>query len=142
MQDMTRSEVADRANVKPSAVRYYEERGLIPEPPRSSTGYRLYDASYVDRLRFIQRAQELGFTLEEINDLLALRVDEEATCQDVRARAKAKLKDVETKIQDLRRIRNALARLSDACAGGSGPTSACPILDAMTDEDALDDALF
>ena len=131
MDGMTRGEVADKADVNPETLRYYERKGLIPKPPRSDGGFRLYDESYVDRLRFIQRAKDLGFTLAEIKDLLDLRVGEEATCRDVKAQAEEKLDEVETKIQDLKRIREALSTLADACAGGQGPTSDCPILDAM-----------
>jgi MerR family mercuric resistance operon transcriptional regulator len=137
MDGMTRSEVAERADVNPETVRYYEERGLIPDPPRSASGYRLYDESYVRRLRFIGRAKELGFTLKEIRSLLKLRAGPDATCQDVRAQAEEKVADVEEKIADLRRIRSALASLMETCAGGEGPTSECPILDAMGDEKAF-----
>jgi MerR family mercuric resistance operon transcriptional regulator len=140
MDGMTRSAVAERAKVHPETVRYYERRGLIPDPPRSGAGYRLYDESYVDRLQFIRRAQELGFTLEEIKGLLELRVDDEAACQDVKARAEAKIEDVEAKLQDLQRIRDALVTLAGACADGVSPTSACPILDALENEGALFDA--
>lgn len=70
---MTRSEIAERTDVNPETLRYYERRGLIPEPPRTSAGYRQYDASYLDRLRFIKRAQALGFTLAEIDDLFSLQ---------------------------------------------------------------------
>ena len=137
MDGMTRSEVAERAAVNPETLRYYEERGLIPDPPRSASGYRLYDENYVRRLRFIGRAKELGFTLEQIKSLLELRAGPEATCQDVKTRAQAKVADVEEKIADLRRIRRALASLVETCAGGTGPTSECPILDAMEDEKAF-----
>lgn len=131
MNGMTRGEVADKADVNPETLRYYERKGVIPNPPRSDGGFRLYDESYVDRLRFIQRAQDLGFTLAEIKGLLELRVDDEATCQDVRTRAEAKLDEVEAKIQDLKRIRDALSTLAKTCAGNEGPTTECPILDAM-----------
>ncbi len=141
MDGMTRSEVAEKAGVNPETLRYYERKELIPKPRRSDGGFRLYDDSYVDRLRFIQRAQDLGFTLAEIKDLLELRVDDEATCRDVKNRATAKLEDVEDKIRDLQRIRDALTRLAEACEGGGGPTSDCPILDAMADENALDHVL-
>lgn len=140
MDGMTRSEVAERADVNPETVRYYERRGLIPDPPRSSGGYRLYDEDYVDRIRFIGRAQELGFTLEEIKALLELRVDPDTTCQDVKQRTQEKRARVEAKIRDLQRIRRALTRLERAC-DGQGPTSECPILEAMRDEDALDSVL-
>lgn len=131
MDGMTRSEVAERAGVNPETLRYYEREELIPNPPRSDGGFRLYDESYVERLRFIKRAQDLGFTLAEIKGLLDLRVDDEATCRDVQAKAKAKIEEVEDKLRDLKRIRDALTRLADACEGGAGPTSDCPILDAM-----------
>jgi len=134
MDRMTRGEVAEKADVNPETLRYYERKELIPNPPRSDGGFRLYDESYVDRLRFIQRAKDLGFTLAEIKGLLDLRVGEEATCPDVKAQAEDKLDEVEAKIQDLKRIRDALTRLAEACAGG-GPTSDCPILDAMAGED-------
>lgn len=140
MDGMTRGEIAEKAGVNPETLRYYERKELIPAPPRSDGGFRLYDDDYVDRLRFIQRAKDLGFTLAEIKGLLDLRVDEEATCQNVRARAKRKLDEVEEKIRDLQRIRKALSRLADACED-DGPTSDCPILDAMEEERALDEVL-
>lgn len=140
MDGMTRGEVAERAGVGRETVRYYEERSLIPEPRRSASGYRLYDESYVERIRFIGRAQELGFTLEKIKELLELRGGPEATCADVKAQAEAKIEDVEAKIRDLRRIRDALAALAKTCTGGTAPTTECPILDAMEDESALGEA--
>ena len=135
MDGMTRGEVADKADVNPETLRYYEREELIPKPRRSDGGFRLYDEHYVDRLRFIQRAKELGFTLAEIKDLLDLRVDDTATCRDVKAQAEDKLDEVEEKIRDLHRIRDALTRLAKACEGGGGPTSDCPILDALTEGD-------
>ncbi len=132
MEQMTRGEIAEHTGVGRETLRYYEERGLIPDPPRSSAGYRLYDESYASRIRFIGRAQELGFTLEEIKELLELRVDPETTCHAIKTRAENKIEDVETKIRDLQRIRQALVHLADTCSG-EGPTSDCPILDAMQD---------
>lgn len=140
MDGMTRGEIAEKAGVNPETLRYYERKELIPEPRRSDGGFRLYDENYVDRLRFIQRAKDLGFTLTEIKGLLDLRVDEKATCRDVRARAEDKVAEVEEKIRDLQRIQKALTRLADACEE-DGPTSECPILDAMGEEGALEDVL-
>lgn len=125
---MTRGEVAEVADVTTEAVRYYEERGLIPAPRRSAAGYRLYGPDYVERIRFIKRAQELGFTLSETKGLLAIGPDGE--CGDVRAHALEKLADVKAKLRDLEAIRDALQTLAGACPG-AGPTSACPILDAL-----------
>jgi len=142
MDGMTRGELAEKADVNPETLRYYERKALIPKPRRSDGGFRLYDESYVDRLHFIKRAKELGFTLSEIKDLLKLRVGEDATCRDVRAQAEQKLEEVETKIHDLKRIREALSTLTEACAGGGGPTSECPLLDAMTKDGAFGDTLL
>lgn len=137
MNSMTRGELAETVGVNPETLRYYERKELIPKPRRSDGGFRLYDESYVDRLRFIRRAKNLGFTLAEIKGLLDLRVDDEATCQDVKAQSVQKLNEVEEKIQDLERIRDALARLATVCEGSQGPTSECPILDAMESEEEL-----
>ncbi len=127
---MTRSQVAKQAGVGSETVRFYEQRGLIPDPPRTPSGYRHYDASYVERIQFIQRAQQLGFSLNEIRGLLDLRVDATADAGEVRRRARAKRTEVEAKLRDLERIHAALSELIDACCG-HGPTSACPILDAL-----------
>jgi MerR family mercuric resistance operon transcriptional regulator len=135
MDGMTRGEVAEKAGVNPETLRYYERKDLIPKPPRSDGGFRLYDDSYVERLRFIRRAKDLGFTLAEIKDLLELRVDDEATCRDVKAQADEKIEEVEEKIRALQRIRNALTQLAAACEDSQGPTSECPILDAMENTD-------
>lgn len=129
-------ELADRAGVSIDTVRFYERRGLIAEPPRRDSGYRIYSTAYVNRLRFIRRAQELGFTLREVEELLALRVSETTTCAEVRRQTRAKVADVERKIRDLESIRRALTVLAETCSG-QGPLADCPILDAL-DHDALD----
>lgn len=134
---MTRGEVAEKAGVNPEPLRYYEREELIPVPPRSDGSFRFYDDSYVDRLRFIQRAQDLGFALAEVKSLLRLRTGEEATCRDVKEKALAKIEDVDEKIRDLERIREALRLLTEACAGREGPTGECPILNALEGEGAL-----
>lgn len=131
MDSMTRGEIAEKTGVNPETLRYYERKELIPKPARSDGGFRLYDDSYVDRLHFIKRAKHLGFTLEEIKGLLELRVDDEATCQDVKIQANEKIDEIEAKIQDLERIRDALSTLAAQCEGGRGPTSQCPILDEI-----------
>ncbi len=123
-------EAAEKAGVHKETIRYYERRALIPEPARRRSGYRIFTDEHVQRIKFIKRAQELGFTLSEIEDLLTLRVDDHTTCADVRQRAEKKLADVEEKITELQRIRDALQHLTDLCQG-EGPTSECPILDAI-----------
>ena len=140
MQTMTRGEVALRTGVNIETDRYYEQRRLIPKPPRSASGYRKYTEDYVERIRFIKRAQELGFTLKEIQELLSLRVDPDTDRDEVKQRAEAKIADIEEKISDLERMKHALAVLAAACSG-CGPTSECPILEGMQGEEVLHDAV-
>ncbi len=130
MKTLTIGNVAGKAGVNIETLRYYERRGLLPKPPRTGSGYRMYPGDAVTRVRFIKRAQELGFSLREINELLALRVRPRAGCADVLQRAEAKVADIEEKIGDLKRMKKALAKLMDACPG-KGPLSDCPILDAL-----------
>ncbi|MFQ6115301.1 MAG: MerR family transcriptional regulator, partial [bacterium] len=98
MKYLTISQLAKKAEVNIETLRYYERQGLIPEPIRTSAGYRQYSLDYVDRIHFIKRAKELGFTLREIDDLLTLRIDDETTCDEVRERAEAKIMEIEKKI--------------------------------------------
>jgi MerR family copper efflux transcriptional regulator len=135
MQALTIGEVAKAAEVGVETVRFYEREGLIAEPPRRRSGYREYPPDTVRRLRFIRRAKELGFTLKEISELLDLRVDPTRSCADVRTIAKTKMADIEHKMLDLARIQAALTELVRGCRG-KGPTSACPILDALDEQEA------
>jgi len=130
MENLTIGQLARRAQVNVETVRYYERRGLIPEPPRRESGYRQYPKDAVARILFIRQAQELGFSLKEILELLTLRVDPETTCADVKRRAEDKIADIEEKLADLKQMRKALERLATSCKG-VGPTSECPILEAM-----------
>jgi len=127
---MTISELAQAAGVHIETVRYYERRGLLPKPARRPSGYRAYPETMVARLRFIKNAQELGFSLAEIEKLLALRVDAVTSCVDVRRRAEVKLAEVAQKLQALQQIQAALSDLVAACAQG-GPQGECPILEAL-----------
>lgn len=127
---LTRGKLAGRSGVNIATIRYYENRGLLPQAPRTRSGYRVYDGDALRRLQFIRQAQALGFTLEEIGDLLSLRMQPGTTCSDIRMRAKEKIAAIENRIRDLQRIRNALSGLAAACHG-DGPTSECPILEAL-----------
>jgi len=129
-QTLTTGETAERAGVNVQTVRYYERRGLLPEPPRTSGGFRQYKPEHVDRIRFIKRAQELGFTLDEAGELLDLRATPEADRADVRAVAQEKQEEIRRKIRDLQRMQSTLDDLIAACEG-HGTTDACPILDAL-----------
>lgn len=133
MEALSTSQVAEQAGVNIQTVRYYERRGLIPEPPRLASGYRQYARDHVSRIRFIRRAQELGFTLLEIEELLSLHADPQSDRGHVKQRTLAKISEVERRIADLERMRRALEALSDSC-DGHGTTRECPILLALDDE--------
>jgi MerR family mercuric resistance operon transcriptional regulator len=127
---MTIGQIAKQADTGVETIRFYEKRGLIPEPPRTPSGYRQYPADTVRRLGFIARAKELGFTLREIAELLELRLTPGACSPDVQAQAEARLADVERRIRDLQRMRGSLRDLLGACRKGNGDGS-CPILEAL-----------
>lgn len=129
-------EVAERGGVNLQTIRYYEREKLLPEPPRLPSGYRIYPDQTVRRVRFIKRAQEIGFTLAEIRELLAIRMDTESDSSEVRALAQAKISDIEAKIQTLYRMREALGRITERCSG-CGPVSECPILESIDSEEVL-----
>ncbi len=133
MESLTRGQLAKKTGIGTEALRFYERKGLIPDPPRSESGYRLYPALVLGRLRFIKRAKNLGFSLEEISDLLQLRVDPSTTSAQVREKAEAKLEEVVSKMRDLEKIRNALEKLTAACRGAE-PSGDCPILEALESE--------
>ena len=126
---------AELAGVNKETIRYYERRKLIPQPDRMESGYRLFTKRHIDQIRFIKRAQELGFTLSEIRELLDLRMDENTTCSEIKREAELKYRDVLSKIEDLQRIKKTLSGLIDACRG-NGPIGDCPILGAMEGDGA------
>jgi Hg(II)-responsive transcriptional regulator len=125
-------EVAAQAGVNVQTLRYYERRGLLKEPVRRASGYREYPADAVRLIRFIKRAQEIGFTLSEIEDLLRLRDDQDSACAEVRSAAEAKIEDIEQKIRHLRAMKRALGVLVASCATEGSPRH-CPILEALDD---------
>ncbi len=132
---LTIGELAGAVGVNVQTVRYYERRGLLPKPKRRASGYREYLSSDVARLEFIRRAQALGFTLSEIEQLLALRVDPRTTPEDVHRAVEEKIEAVEAKISDLTRISGALRKMAAACHA-HGPLGDCPFLEALEKEDA------
>lgn len=134
MNSLTSGEVAKRAGIGVEALRFYQRKGLVPEPPRTANRYRRFPLDTVRRLRFIQRAQAIGFTLDEIAELLELRVDPEADCDEVRERATARLREVEEKIHHLERVRSTLSELVTACTHRN-PSTECPILGALEPEE-------
>lgn len=136
MQTLTTGEVADETGVSIHTVRYYEEKGLLPHVPRSAAGHRQFTGEHIAHIRFVKRAQELGFTLEEIKELLSLRASPGAG-EEVREKTEAKIEEIEAKVRDLRRIQSKLEELEAACEKHGGADD-CLVLHALEDpEEAL-----
>ena len=122
--------LAHAAGVSVETIRFYERQSLVPAPPRTPAGYRQFPPETVNRIRFIRRAQVLGFTLAEIRELLELRAQDVGACGSVETKARAKLEDVQMKIAELERIANALHKLVVSCEARQ-PTGDCPILSEL-----------
>ena len=130
MGTLTIGQLAQRAGVGVETVRFYEREGLILEPPRRPSGYRDYPPETVTRIVFIRRAKDLGFSLKEIGELLELRVRPRRNCALVKRNADAKIADIDTKVDALRRMRRSLMDLTKACEENA-PTTECPILTSL-----------
>ncbi len=133
MKTLSVGQLAKGASVNIETVRYYERRGLLPEPQRRESGYREYSPEDVFRIKFIKRAQELGFTLKEISELLALRVDSKTTCAKVKKQAEAKISGIEEKILLLKKMKAALGKLASTCKDHK-PQQGCPILEYLNEQ--------
>jgi Hg(II)-responsive transcriptional regulator len=131
---LTIGQVAKLANVGIQTIRFYERKKVIEEPLRRESGYREYDEEVVKRLRFIKRAQSLGFSLREISALLAMRVGPKEKCEKVKKQAENKLEEIERKINDLKRMQTVLNEVTRACVA-SRPLGDCPILRCFGDTD-------
>jgi Hg(II)-responsive transcriptional regulator len=127
---LTIGDLASRADVNVQTVRYYERRGLVPAPPRTDSGYRQYPPDSVARVQFIKRAQALGFSLREIEELLDLRVHPRHSCAEVRRKAEAKRDEIDRKIRSLRELRTSLDGLIEACDSNT-QTKECPIIETL-----------
>lgn len=123
-------EMAKEAGVNLQTVYYYERRGILTPTERLESGYRLYDSTAVKKLRFVKGAQALGFSLAEIASLLKLRVARTSRCGPILKRAEAKLREIETKIESLARLRRTLRSLISDCRNRN-TTDACPILSSL-----------
>jgi Hg(II)-responsive transcriptional regulator len=135
---LTIGRIAEQADVGIDTIRFYERRGLLPEPARAASGYRLYTTDTIRRLDFIRRAKDLGFTLEEILALLRLQDTRgsKATVKDITHR---KLEQIDSKMQGLTRMREVLSALEHDCAG-TGDVRTCPIIEALSDGTTFADA--
>jgi len=129
MERMSIGRLAKTAEIGVETIRFYEREGLLPEPERTASGYRQYPADTVARLGFIRRAKRLGFSLGEIRELLGL-AEARGDRGRVKALAEHKLAEIEQRIEELRRMRGALAELTRQCSG-HGPVAGCPIIEAL-----------
>ena len=120
---------AEQAGVNIQTLRYYERRGLLPRPPRRRSGYREFPDDAVRMVRFIKRAQDLGFTLDEVEELLRLRSDNRRDRARIRAVATKRVQQIERKVAELTAMKRALSHLLHCCAEGS--TLECPIIEAL-----------
>lgn len=128
-QSATIGVISKQAGVKIETIRYYESIGMLPAPPRSDGGYRIYDLDQLKRLKFIRRCRELGFTLEKIKSLLRLVDSHHYTCNDIKDITSEQLDEVRHKISDLKKLEKILKDMTDKCKRGKVPE--CPIIDAL-----------
>ena len=122
-------ELSKQTDCKIETIRYYEKIGLLPEPSRSEAGYRIYAENHLQRLVFIRRSRELGFSIEEIRILLQLVDGGAYTCSDIKAIALEHRDDIRQKISDLKKLEKTLSTIASQCSGDSAPE--CPIVEAL-----------
>lgn len=127
---LTRGALSRATGCNIETIRYYEKTGLLPDPPRTTAGYRIYSASHVARLRFILRARQLGFGMDDIGGFLGLDDGAAPSCAEVKYRTDRHLADVRSKIADLKRIETVLAKTAARCSGAEVPQ--CPVLEALS----------
>ena len=130
MKQLKIGQVAKLTGLSVETVRYYEQRGLIPPPHRLDSGYRIYPESILQRLHFINRCKGLGFSLQEITELLSLQLNPETSSALVKQSVEDKIILVRSKINELQKLQNSLEQLSNLCCG-DGPISDCPIIDFL-----------
>ncbi|PIP76478.1 MAG: transcriptional regulator [Ignavibacteria bacterium CG22_combo_CG10-13_8_21_14_all_37_15] len=124
-------QIAKEVGINVETIRYYEKLKLLPKPKRRESRYRIYDETDLKRLSFIKRAKELGFTLKEIKELFGLKIDSDARCGDVKHLTEHKLKDVDNRISDLKKIRHVLVKLITQCVNEEVSSDECPILESI-----------
>lgn len=128
-KNLSRGTLAQHSGVNSETVRYYEKIALLPEPNRSAGGHRVYQEDDLQRLCFIRRCRELGFSLDEIRGLLSLVDDQQVSCERVKSIADEHLRHIQTKISDLKKIKRTLRSLTASCSGGDVPQ--CPIIESL-----------
>lgn len=131
-------ELAKRSGLSAHTLRYYEKSGLFRASGRSDSNYRIYTQDDLETARFIKRARDIGFSMDDVQTFLSIRADRPAhVCADAKDLADEKIRAVENQIAELQQVLKALHRLSDACCGGSESAEYCTIIEALDHEDAL-----
>lgn len=131
MSPLSIGRLSKRTGCNIETIRYYERIGILPAPPRSAGGHRLYDDGHLKRLSFVRRCRELGFTLEDVRVLLGLVDGGTYTCADIKSLTLEHIKSVRRKIGDLKRIERVLTDIAGRCDGGAVPD--CPIIEALSE---------
>ncbi len=131
IEQFTIGQIAQQAKCKVETVHYYEKAGLMPEPPRTEGGHRIYSLGDIKRLNFIRRSRELGFSIEQIKNLLKFIDEPNHYCGEVKAMAITQAREVQRKIDDLKRLQVALNEMIIQCTGERFPIDDCPIIDAL-----------
>jgi MerR family mercuric resistance operon transcriptional regulator len=129
--DFTVGDLATQSGCKVETVRYYEKTGLMPDPPRTEGGHRIYSLEHLKRLFFIRRSRDLGFTIEQVKELLRFVDESDHTCGEVRGMAMLQARVAQEKIDDLKRLQKALNEMAARCKGGRYKVEDCPIVDAL-----------
>ena len=124
-------ELANRTGVKVVTIRYYEQIGVLPVPARSLGNYRVYSHEHLRRLQFIRRCRDLGFSLDQIRQMLVLSSEDAPSCTEICAISAKHLEDVEDKIRDLTRLAAELGRINSSCSGGK-PMAECRIIETLS----------
>lgn len=131
---MTIGTLAKNAGVGVETVRFYERKGILKKPQKPESGFRSYTREDARKIQFIRRAQELGFTLREIRDILGMEANSRATCTDLKSKAEMKLSEIERKIRDLRNMKRTLERFAGACGSKNVSIRECGILECFSSD--------
>lgn len=137
MRNYRISQLAKECQIKADTIRFYEKIGLMPKPFRRANGYRYYDNAALKRLRFITRSKNIGFTLEEIMELLALKGTQKNACHEIQTQAQTKIHLIDQKLKELQTIKQALITLVKQCQLNKKPMTDCPILDVLETEETV-----
>lgn len=132
-EKLTIGKLAQASAIGVETVRFYERKGLIKQPEKQGA-FRYYSQDLIDRIKFIKRAQELGFTLKEVKELLELKIKNQSKCSDVLKKTESKILEIDEKISDLKKMKKSLKNLAQCCTSDDLPLSDCPILECFVEK--------